>query len=257
LREDRERRANSVNSSALDIVDLGRLAYAPAYEEQLRRHADVVARRQTGGPPGTMLLLEHDPPVITVSRRPEARAHLLATEEALALRGIEVRETDRGGDITYHGPGQLVAYPIVDLSRLDLGLVDYLRLLESVVIDVCAGFGVSAGRDRCATGVWVGGSATDAPGGTCAPSGGAKICAMGVRVRRWVTLHGLALNVSTNLEHFGLIVPCGLAGRPVTSLQRELGDRAPSMSEVKAALALRMSRAVEGLFRKVAPGGTA
>lgn len=245
-----------MDDTAFSTIDLGRLAYLPAYEEQLRRHAEVLARRTSGGAPGTLLLVEHDPPVITVSRRPGAREHLLASPESLARRGIEVQETDRGGDITYHGPGQLVAYPILDLSRLRLGLVDYLRLLESVVIGVCADFGVVAGRDACATGVWVGGG--DAPvQDACTNPGGAKICAMGVRVRRWVTLHGLALNVSTDLSHFDLIVPCGLAGRSVTSLQKELKEKAPEMSEVKAALSKRLGRALEDLLARADGARTA
>lgn len=232
----------------LETVDLGRLAYAPAYEEQLRRHAQVLARRESGGPLGTLLLVEHEP-VVTVSRRPDARKHLVATPEMLTRAGVEVCETDRGGDITYHGPGQLVAYPILDLNRLDLGLVDYLRLLERVVIDVCRGFGVPAHRDACATGVWVGG---EEGGAGCGEAGSAKICAMGVRVRRWVTLHGLALNVTTNLDHFGLIVPCGLAGRSVTSLERELGQRTPAMGDVKAALRAGLEVAVRELGLRAA-----
>jgi lipoyl(octanoyl) transferase len=159
--------------------------------------------------------------VITVSRRPGARTHLLADEARLAREGVTVAETDRGGDITYHGPGQLVVYPIVDLNRLGLGLHAYMRALEGAVIDLCADLGLDAARDPAATGVWIG------------PS---KLAAMGVRVRRWVTLHGLALNVTTDLSHFDLIVPCGLAGRGVTSIERELGGRCPAMDIVKQEL---------------------
>jgi lipoyl(octanoyl) transferase len=211
----------------IPVIDLGRRSYAAAYEVQLEHHAEVLASRERGEPEsGRILLVEHDPPVITISRRPGARAHLLASEELLARYGVTIAETDRGGDITYHGPGQLVVYPIVDLNHLKLGLHDYMRLLEASVIDCCAGFGVAADRDPSATGVWV-------------PGGGhsAKICAMGVRVRRWVTLHGLALNVTTNIEHFGLIVPCGLVGRGVTSLARELSEGCPRMDTVKSSLA--------------------
>lgn len=169
-----------------------------------------------------LLLVEHDPPVITISARKTARQHLVATPDMLARAGVEVCETDRGGDITYHGPGQLVVYPILDLNTLGLRLHGYMRLLEQVVIDTLARFGIEGHRDEAATGVWVGDS---------------KICAMGVRVSRWVTMHGLALNVTTNLDHFDLIVPCGLVGRGVTSMARELGEACPSMDEVKEALA--------------------
>jgi len=215
---------------AFEVVDLGRLAYEDAFREQELRRDEVLSWRGDDGkdeggerPCGVLLLVEHDPPVITVSRRASAGGHLLASPEQLASLGVVVRETDRGGDITYHGPGQLVAYPIVDLNRLGLNLHGYLRFLEDVVIGVCRGFGVDAGRDDAvppATGVW---------------TGGAKIAAMGVRVRRWVTMHGLALNVDPEMAHFDLINPCGL-GRPVTSLARELGDRTPTMDAVKTSL---------------------
>lgn len=217
---------------AFEVVDLGRMAYEPAYAAQLERVERVMAAREAPDDQrenaGAVLLLEHDPPVITVSRRASGGEHLLASGDALAAMGVEVCATDRGGDITYHGPGQLVGYAILDLNLLGLRLHDYMRLLEDAVIRVCARFGVAAVRDERATGVWV-------PDATGAPH--RKICAMGVRVKRWVSLHGLALNVTTNLDHFGLIVPCGLPGRPVTSLRAELGDRAPGMPEVKAALA--------------------
>lgn len=203
------------------------MAYAAAYNEQVRCFERVLSGRTHAGPPlaATILLVEHDP-VITVSRRPTAAGNLVATPEMLAARGVGVEQTDRGGDITYHGPGQLVAYPIVDLNLHNLGLHDYMRLLEDAVIRTCATFGVRATRDPSATGVWI-----TRDGG--AP---AKVCAMGVRVRRWISMHGLALNVSPDLTHFDLIVPCGLVGRGVTSLRWELGDACPSMAEVKAAL---------------------
>jgi lipoyl(octanoyl) transferase len=240
------------------VIDLGRLPYDAAYALQVEHHAEVLAAREAGTPdPGRILLVEHDPPVITVSRREGARRHLLATPELLAARGVTLAETDRGGDITYHGPGQLVAYPILDLNVYHLGLHDYMRLLEASVIDTLAGFGLPAERDRCATGVWVpqpvpvatgaAHAATPPPPHTITPAcppdpaATAKICAMGVRVRRWISMHGLALNVTTNLDHFTLIVPCGLAGRPVTSLKRELGDRCPPMPAVKTALAAALT----------------
>jgi lipoyl(octanoyl) transferase len=211
------------------VRDLGRVPYAEALAEQRAVQAAVIA----GTGPMTVLLLEHDPPVITISRRRGAREHLLASPEALAEAGITVAETDRGGDITYHGPGQLVAYPILDLNHFGLRLHGWMRRLEETVIATVATWGLVADRDPSATGVWV------RPG---APGGGAKLCAMGVRVSRWVTMHGLALNVRPRLEHFGFIVPCGLAGREVTSLERELGEACPSMADVKAVFVRELER---------------
>lgn len=212
-----------MSQAVLNTVDLGMMAYDEAYARQLAEHAGVLAAREEGSPRAGVLLFVEHPAVVTISRRPEARGNLLANESQLASFGVSVVETDRGGDITYHGPGQLVAYPILDLSLLNLGLHAYMRLLEDVAIEVCGNFGVRARRETGATGVWVD------QGGTAA----AKICAMGVRVRKWVSMHGLALNVTTNLDHFSLIVPCGLVGRAVTSLSRELGTMCPSMTEVK------------------------
>tara|TARA_B100001059_G_scaffold3_7_gene40 strand:+ start:1756 stop:2496 length:741 start_codon:yes stop_codon:yes gene_type:complete len=213
-------------ASILEIVDLGRLSYVDALAQQRRRQQEVIALRESASPRMDLLLVEHDPPVITISNRPGARSHLLASDEQLAARGVEVQPTDRGGDITWHGPGQLVAYPILDLNRLELRLHAYLRWLEEIVIRTLARYGLHGFRDECATGVWVGDDPTRAR----------KICAMGVRVSRWVTMHGLAINVCPDLSHFDLIVPCGLAGRGVTSMQAELGDSAPDMMEVSNTL---------------------
>jgi lipoyl(octanoyl) transferase len=214
----------------LPARDLGVISYDDAFDIQRAVHARVLAQRDTTDAPlGELLLLEHTP-VITLSKRATAADHLLASDELLARQGVALHETDRGGDITYHGPGQLVAYPILDLNRLNLGLHDYMRALEQVVIDTCAHFNVPAQRDPDATGVW---TVPDAH----RPA--AKLCAMGIRVRRWVSMHGLALNNTTNLDHFALIVPCGLAGRPVTSLQRETGGAHPDMDTLKGALAER------------------
>ncbi len=211
----------------LPARDLGVIEYARAFAEQQRVHARVLADRDTPGTPlGELLLLEH-PAVITVSNRAGAADHLLASEELLAQQGVALHTTDRGGDITYHGPGQLVAYPILDLNRLNLGLHDYMRALEQIVIDCCAALSVPAQRDTEATGVWT----------TTDPR--AKLCAMGIRVRRWVSMHGLALNNTTNLDHFNLIVPCGLAGRPVSTLDVETGGNAPSMDALKSDVAHR------------------
>lgn len=237
----------------IDFEDPGRIRYADAYERQLAAHAEVLRWREEAEageerPLGRVFLLEHDPPVVTVSKRPAASTHLLATPDTLAEHGIEVQPTDRGGDITYHGPGQLVAYPILDLRRLRLNLHGYMRLLEQIAIDVCEHFGVPARRDPSATGVWV----PPDPSRPHAPSArhpeGAKVCALGVRVKRWVSMHGLALNVATNLEHFALIVPCGLVGRPVTSLRAELdADNAPTIKLAQAALQRAMTARIDEL----------
>jgi lipoyl(octanoyl) transferase len=212
------------------------MEYQAAYRLQCQHLEEVLEARGTEGAEiGRILLVEHDP-VVTIGRRPGAAMHLVASPELLARRGIAVVETDRGGDITYHGPGQLVCYPIIDLNALAIGLHAWMRLLEDAVIGVCKGFGIQAGREEDATGVWV-----PQPNG----SGVAKICAMGVRVRRWITMHGLALNVTTDLSHFSVIIPCGLAGRPVTSLERELSTRGrccPPMDEVKRSLAEELRR---------------
>jgi lipoyl(octanoyl) transferase len=213
----------------LRVTDLGRMSYRAAYEVQCQRLDELLAARSHGARIGDLLLVEHDP-VITVTARPGARGHVLVDAARLATLGVEVCPTDRGGDVTYHGPGQLVAYPIVDLNRLNCRLVDYLRSLESVVIATLAGFGVRGERDSTATGVWA-----DDGGGTLH-----KVCAIGVRVRRWITMHGLAINLDPDLAHFGLIVPCGLHGRPVTSLRRLLGDSCPPMAEVKSALSAHL-----------------
>jgi len=227
----------------LEVIDLGRLPYGEAYDEQIRQRDGLIAARQAGASeePMRLLLVEHDP-VITISRRLGAREHLVASEAELARMGIAVCETDRGGDITYHGPGQLVAYPILDLQRLDLGVATYMRVLEEIIIRTVARFGIEGHRDPGATGVWVD-EASDTPPGA---SGGAKIAALGIRVSRWVTMHGLALNVATNLEHFRAIVPCGLAGRRVTSLRHLLRAAAPSMDDVKRALVEEFAAAVSG-----------
>lgn len=194
----------------LETIDLGRVRYREADALQREHHAEVVAGRDQSPAPQRLLLLEHDPAVITVSKRAGADTNLLASPEHLASIGVDLERTDRGGDITWHGPGQLVAWPIVDLNRFGLGLHAWMRLMEQAVIDTLAEFGIEGFRDDEATGVWVKDDRDPR---------GAKICAMGVRVSKWVTLHGLALNVHPDLSQFGLIVPCGLLDRPVTSLK--------------------------------------
>jgi lipoyl(octanoyl) transferase len=209
------------------------MRYAEAFERQRAAHAAVLAAREAGAAePGELLMVEHEP-VVTVSKRATAADNVLATPALLARHGVELAETDRGGDVTYHGPGQVVAYPIVDLNVLGLNLHAYMRLLEEAAIATLARWGLTGLRDPEATGVWL-------PGADGRPE--RKIAAMGVRVRRWIAMHGLSLNVSPEMAHFGLIVPCGLVGRPVTSMRLELGTATPPVAEVSAAVAEELQR---------------
>jgi len=195
------------------------MPYGQALDLQRELNQQVIE----GTSPPTLLLVEH-PPVITLTRRASVRENLLANEDQLAEKGVETHETDRGGDITYHGPGQLVVYPILKLGDYGLNLSSYMRLLERAVIDTAAHWGIQGNSECGATGVWL--KREGQPD--------AKLCAMGVRIRKNTTMHGLALNVSPDMSHFDLIVPCGLAGRPVTSMQQLLGEDCPSMQQVKA-----------------------
>lgn len=202
------------------VCRLGRVEYAPAWALQRRVQARLIAAKQAEEALAHVLLVVEHPPVFTLGKSGDP-AHLLADAAALAARGATYVAVDRGGDITYHGPGQLVAYPILDLERLrypDGGrgadLQRYLRELEEAAIRTCADYGLAAGRVDGRTGVWIG---PDAAG----PE--RKVCAFGIRCSRWVTMHGLALNLNTDLSYFDLIVPCGIPDRGVTSLARELG----------------------------------
>ncbi len=163
--------------------------------------------------PNVLLTVEH-PPVFTIGKSGD-RAHLLASTTELARKGATFVETDRGGDITFHGPGQLVGYPILDLDRFFTDIGRYLRTLESVIIRTCESYGIDVGRVAGRTGVWV-------DSGSPAER---KICAMGIRCSRWVTMHGFALNMNTELEFYDSIVPCGISDRGITSLAKELGRR--------------------------------
>ena len=183
-------------------TDLGTMGYA----EALERQRALVEHRKRGEIPDQLLLLEH-PHVITMGRNGKPD-HVLAGEEHLRRAGAAFFPTDRGGDATYHGPGQLVGYPILDLREWNRDVVAYLRALEEALIGAVSEFGIPAGRVEGLTGVWV---------------NGAKIAAIGVHISRWITSHGFALNRSTDLSWFQYIVPCGLAGRPVTSMQQVLG----------------------------------
>jgi len=186
------------------VEQLGLMGYTEALELQRER----VTQRKAGTIGDTLLLVEH-PHVYTLGRNAK-RENLLISSEQLAKVGAIVVETDRGGDITYHGPGQLVGYPVLDLSGHRRDLIWYVRSLEQVIIDVAAEFGIEAGRLPGAPGVWVDDE---------------KLAALGVHVSRWVTSHGFALNVNTDLSYFAAIVPCGLRGKGVTSLEKLLGRR--------------------------------
>ena len=223
------------------------------YAHALALQREVNLAVSLGNEPPTLLLVEHDP-VITVTHRQSAWDNLLAPASKLDELGIAVEITDRGGDITYHGPGQLVAYPILKLNPLGLNLGSYMRLLEEVVIDVVAQFGIKGQRDPGATGVWVdvgvqgsgvGDQDSDQTPDPRPQTQLAKLCAMGVRVRKNTTMHGLALNVTTDLSHFQTIDPCGLGGRPVTSLKQLLGEDMPGMDEVKTVLTKKVFSAVQ------------
>lgn len=196
------------------ICHLGRVDYEPAWALQKQLQARLIAAKRQDPPvalPHVLLFVEH-PPVYTLGKSGDA-AHLLASEAELRANGATFHHIDRGGDITYHGPGQLVGYPLLDLDRFFTDIHRYLRTLEEAVIRTCADYGVAAGRVPEHTGVWIG---PDARGEA------RKICALGIRCSRWVTMHGFAFNLNTNLAHFDLIVPCGISDRGVTSLAAEL-----------------------------------
>jgi lipoyl(octanoyl) transferase len=195
-------------------VEIRRLGVIP-YADGLELQRELVGRRKADQIPDQLLLLEH-PPVITLGvKTRNDRSHVVATVETLEEEGVEVFESGRGGDVTYHGPGQLVAYPIIDLRPDRCDVHRYVRDLEEVLIRTSAAFGIVARRSAGLTGAWVGED---------------KLAAIGVRIARWITSHGFALNVSTNLSHFGLIVPCGISDKGVTSLEKLLARQVPMAS---------------------------
>jgi lipoyl(octanoyl) transferase len=226
----------------ISVLQLGTVDYATGLRLQLR----LVELRKEDRIGDVLLLLEHLP-VITLGRNAK-RKNIVASPELLAQRGVEVFECDRGGDVTFHGPGQLVGYPIFDLRgiatpdgrRKTLGAIDYVRRLEEVLIRTCADFGIPTARICGLTGVW---TATDHVGPGLRPGQGgsetrlhtlkeeAKIAAIGVHISRAVTSHGFALNVNTDLDYFNLIIPCGITAKPVTSMAKEL-DGQLSLQEV-------------------------
>ncbi len=222
----------------INLLHLGRVPYA----EALAIQQQVIAARKQNLIGDTLLLLEH-PPVLTLGRN-SSRTHVLASDEFLQQRGIELHEINRGGDVTYHGPGQLVGYPIIDLrgdlpgkKGPHLGPVDFVRMLEEVLIRTCGDFGVMTQRICKRTGVWTlaGGSIQEK-----------KIAAIGVHVSQGVTSHGFALNVTTDLRDFEWIVPCGITDRQVTSLELEADpDRQPTMEAAANAAARNFGRIFE------------
>ena len=204
------------------VSDLGRVPYADALEIQR-----AVARDRIAGviPEDVLLLVEH-PPVGTLGRASKP-GHLTASSALLAARGVELFEVERGGDVTFHGPGQLVGYPVIDLKRHRKDLHWYLRQLEAALIDALHELGIPAGTTPGLTGVW-----TDTE---CDPRAPRKIASIGVHARDWVTWHGFALNVTTDLSYFDLMVPCGITGVEMTSIARELG-RTPDAGTVRDAV---------------------
>jgi len=231
-------RADFPAARICQIRDLGRMGYAEAFELQ----RTLVEQRKRGEIPDQLLIVEH-PHVVTMGRNGHD-GNVLASPEVLSRSGIEFHRTDRGGDVTYHGPGQIVGYPIFDLREWKRDVIAYVRGIEQVIIDALKSFGISAHRDPGATGVWT----TQGPRGGASAPVPAKIAAIGIHISRWVTSHGFALNVDTDLNYFRYIVPCGLT-KPVTSM-RALGalttwDTTASREQVIAALERTFGRVFE------------
>lgn len=232
----------------MHALEVRRLGVIP-YDEALAMQRQLVEERRAERIPDLLLLLQH-PPVITLGVKGDGgRANIVATDARLAELGITIHETGRGGDVTYHGPGQIVGYPIVDLRPDRCDVHRYVRDLEEVMIRVCADYGVAAGRIKGLTGVWVGAE---------------KIGAVGVRLSRWITSHGFAFNVSTDLDYFTLIVPCGISDRGVTSLERATRRRL-RLHDVEDAVvrhfqeifscAMNCQAATESMAPAIAPNG--
>ena len=221
----------------LNLIHLGRVDYATGLDIQKQ----LVEARHENRIGNTLVLLEH-PPVLTLGRN-SSRSNILASDEFLAYRGVEIHEINRGGDVTYHGPGQLVGYPILDLRSFTVnnrrvGAVDYVRLLEESLIRALGDFAVPAQRIAGRTGVWT------PPGGSIPEK---KIAAIGVHISRGITSHGFALNVTTDLRDFDLIVPCGISDRTVTSLELEASEGAtpPTMENAINSVARHFARVFE------------
>jgi lipoyl(octanoyl) transferase len=212
----------------IHVLHLGMVPYVTALELQ----RTLLQLRKANRIENTLLLLEH-PPVITLGRNARLE-NVLASPEFLSQRGVELHEIDRGGDVTFHGPGQLVAYPIFDLRSFEpkVGAVEFVRRLEEVLIRTCGDYGIGVQRIKGLTGVWTY-ALRNKPE--------AKIAAIGVHISRAVTTHGFALNVNTDLDYFAMIVPCGLTDKPVTSMQREL-QKSLTMEEVATSASRNFGR---------------
>ena len=226
-------------NKTIKIIDLGHKSYSESLEVQENYFNGTISlkrsNRKTDNPQHThnyLLWVEH-PPVFTLGKSGKME-HLLVDKEALAEKGIEFYQTNRGGDITFNGPGQLVVYPIFDLDNFFTDIHKYLRFLEEAVIETLKEYGLNGSRSQGETGVWL----------EVGTPFARKICAMGVRASRWVTMHGLAFNINTDLSYFDHIVPCGIQGKGVTSLSKELG-REISLEEVKEKLKTHLGRLFE------------
>ena len=213
------------------IVNLGQDRYLEVLDLQRR----LVELRQENLVPDTLLLVEHEP-VITLGRRGN-RTNILSPLAELASEGIQVHQVERGGDVTYHGPGQLVAYPVVHLTQRNLSVRKFVHLLEETIIQALADFGIQAGRHLQHRGVWLSKQ---------------KVAALGVAIRRWVSFHGIALNVSPNMDHFRHINPCELRSEQVTSMAKILGKR-PNMEEVVQKIVGRFVELFPGKWREISP----
>lgn len=221
----------------LDIECWGTIPYREAWERQTRLFDSIIAARAASMPYRNRLVFCEHPHVYTLGKHGK-EANMLLGEERLKQIGAELVHIDRGGDITYHGPGQIVCYPILCLEDFRLGLKEYIALLEEAVIGTCRAYGIEAGRVKGATGVWLGvGSPSER-----------KICAMGVRCSHFVTMHGLALNVNTDLRYFGYIHPCGFIDKGVTSIARETG-RVVLVDEVWKQLEKELTERLEHCYR--------
>ena len=235
---------NKVLNKEVKVIDLGTIDYQEAWDYQEKLFKEVIdiklanrdkAQDQQTPTPNYLIFCEH-PHVYTLGKSGSAQ-NLLLDEKGLEEKQASYYKINRGGDITYHGPGQLVCYPIIDLDNFFEDIHKYLRLLEEAIIETLDHFGINAGRIEKLTGVWIDYEPDDING----LKNPRKICAMGVRSSRWVTMHGLALNVNTNLEYFGNIIPCGIDDKAVTSMEKELAGPL-SMQQVQEVLQEHIGR---------------
>ena len=223
-------------NKTIKVIDLGKQAYKPVWDLQEQQLNAIVEQKRKNRsateptPTSNYLYWVEHPPVITLGKSGLPK-HLLLDEKQLQEKGIEFFTTNRGGDITFHGPGQLVGYPILDLENFFSDIHKYLRLLEEAIILTLEEYGLKAERSEGETGVWLDVGTPFAR----------KICAMGVKASRWVTMHGFALNVNTDLSYFDYIIPCGIQGKAVSSLERELKRTVP-LAEVKAKILVHFSQ---------------